>query len=179
MKEKERADYIAKFCTPERWRELVRKLNTLFRSEDGVQEWKVGKEKVVIFQMSREERNRLSDLVSGFFYQERWAGMERAKTEGGRPGMAHCLKCAPRFFENIVSGKKRFEVRQNDRNYRVGDRITLSEWEGSRINESGQCVTEGYTGRVWQGQIVYVLSHADFVGVKEGWVVLGLDECIE
>lgn len=33
----------------------------------------------------------------------------------------HVLKTEIEYFENVVSGKKRFEVRENDRNFKPGD----------------------------------------------------------
>lgn len=52
--------------------------------------------------------------------------------------ITHDLKIQPQFFEAILSGAKTFEVRRNDRGYRVGDYLRLREWEPD---------TETYTGR--------------------------------
>lgn len=35
--------------------------------------------------------------------------------------MIHQLKCDSKFFEDVASGKKTFEVRKNDRDFFVGD----------------------------------------------------------
>src|SRR3954470_11426726 len=40
----------------------------------------------------------------------------------------HELKCWPEFYKALVSGEKTFELRKNDRGFRVGDVLWLREW---------------------------------------------------
>lgn len=40
----------------------------------------------------------------------------------------HNLKIWPSFFKDVVDGKKKFEVRVNDRDFKVGDTLVLSEY---------------------------------------------------
>ena len=42
--------------------------------------------------------------------------------------MIHSVKIQPHYFNDVLTGRKTFEVRKNDRNYRVGDYIALNEW---------------------------------------------------
>ena len=42
----------------------------------------------------------------------------------------HSLKILPEHFNAVVSGNKKSEIRYNDRNYRVGDILSLREWDG-------------------------------------------------
>jgi len=42
----------------------------------------------------------------------------------------HELKIEPAYFERIVSGQKRFEIRKDDRDFQVGDWIKLSSAAG-------------------------------------------------
>lgn len=44
--------------------------------------------------------------------------------------MTHHLKILPKYFEEILAGKKPFEIRFNDRNFKVGDRVELQEYLG-------------------------------------------------
>lgn len=37
----------------------------------------------------------------------------------------HVLKIREPYFSDILNGLKTFEIRKNDRNYKVGDRLTL------------------------------------------------------
>jgi len=41
----------------------------------------------------------------------------------------HELKCWPEPFDAIVSGRKRFEFRLDDRGYAVGDVLDLRKWD--------------------------------------------------
>lgn len=61
----------------------------------------------------------------------------------------HKLKCWPEYFNATAAGQKPFDVRLNDRDYKVGDVATLQEWD-PRTNE--------YTGRVVAKTITYVLQ---------------------
>ncbi len=40
----------------------------------------------------------------------------------------HVLKTWRSYFEAVVEGRKRFELRQNDRDFGVGDVLRLVEW---------------------------------------------------
>lgn len=41
--------------------------------------------------------------------------------------MIHQLKCEAKYFEELCSGAKTFEVRKNDRDFHVGDYLALNE----------------------------------------------------
>lgn len=73
----------------------------------------------------------------------------------------HELKIYPEYFDAIGVGIKKFEVRKNDRDYEVGDRIRLREWDGN-----------AYTGRETEVEISYVLTADEFPeGIKKGYCV--------
>ena len=42
--------------------------------------------------------------------------------------MIHKLKILPEYFIDIVEGRKTFEVRKNDRDYKVGDILILHNY---------------------------------------------------
>ena len=71
----------------------------------------------------------------------------------------HELKILPEYFEAVVSGNKRFEIRKNDRNYQKGDILRLNEYQ------DGQ-----YTGDVHVAEITYITDYAQ----QDGYVVLGI-----
>lgn len=79
--------------------------------------------------------------------------------------MTHELKIRPEYFKAVVLGDKTFEIRKNDRNFKVGDVIVLHEW-----NEKG-----GYTGKHTLVNITYVMTDSEFV--KNGFAVLGIKLC--
>lgn len=74
----------------------------------------------------------------------------------------HELKCWPAFFLPVVCGVKTFEVRKNDRHFKVGDVLWLREWDPD---------TEEYTGRDARVRVIYMLH--DF-GLEDGYVVMGI-----
>ena len=41
----------------------------------------------------------------------------------------HELKIQPKYFTEVLYKRKNFELRKDDRNYQVGDLITLREYE--------------------------------------------------
>jgi hypothetical protein len=75
----------------------------------------------------------------------------------------HTLKCWPPFFADVAEGRKTFEVRKNDRGYRLGDVLDLREWTGT-----------GYSGERFLARVVYVLDDVQF-GLRDGYVVMGIE----
>jgi hypothetical protein len=53
----------------------------------------------------------------------------------------HDLKIWPRFFEDVVSGKKRYEVRVDDRWFRLGDLLNLREYDPKKSDYTGRTVS--------------------------------------
>lgn len=41
----------------------------------------------------------------------------------------HELKILPEYFKAQKAGKKNFEIRKNDRDYKVGDKLVLKEYD--------------------------------------------------
>lgn len=85
-----------------------------------------------------------------------------AAEEGER--RVHELKTWPPYFGAVKRGEKTFEVRKNDRDYRVGDWLKLCEWLPA---------LECYTGEEHEAQITYLLDGGEF-GVESGFCILGL-----
>lgn len=79
--------------------------------------------------------------------------------------MIHELKCWNEPFEEIISGKKKFEFRLNDRNYNVGDELQLNEWDPVR---------QKYTGRVTY-QVVTSILRKGF-GLPEGYCIMSIEK---
>lgn len=46
--------------------------------------------------------------------------------------MKHFLKTLPEFFQAVIDGRKPFELREDDRGFKVGDRVILEEYLGSQ-----------------------------------------------
>jgi hypothetical protein len=76
----------------------------------------------------------------------------------------HELKCKPEYFGPLLTGEKTSEVRENDRDYQVGDRLIIQEFNSRTIS--------GYTGRAVSKYVTHVLR--DFPAVDSNYVVLSL-----
>jgi hypothetical protein len=76
----------------------------------------------------------------------------------------HCLKCWPEYFAAIDNGDKTFELRKDDRDYRVGDYLQLYEWH--------PC-TEQYTGKTMLLEVTYVLTASQF-GLAPGHACMAI-----
>lgn len=78
----------------------------------------------------------------------------------------HELKTWKQYFVAVFSGLKNFEIRFNDRDFKVGDEVLLKEYDEK----------EGvYTGRILHRRIDYILHGGQF-GLQEGFVILGLNK---
>lgn len=75
----------------------------------------------------------------------------------------HELKTWPEFFEPILQGEKKFEIRLDDRGFRVGDHLKLWEWLPK---------SKSYTGRVILVKVDYIVS--GFSGLTAGWVAMSI-----
>ncbi|MEI2365753.1 ASCH/PUA domain-containing protein [Niallia circulans] len=73
----------------------------------------------------------------------------------------HHLKIQPEYFDSVSKGTKSFEIRKNDRNYKVGDVLLLQEYLPSESK---------FTGRVIDRKITYITDYAQ----QEGYVVMGI-----
>lgn len=71
----------------------------------------------------------------------------------------HNLKTLPVFFEAVADGRKPFEIRHNDRDFREGDELRLQEWKGA-----------AYTGR--EAVVVVGAVFRDVPGLRDGYVAL-------
>lgn len=77
----------------------------------------------------------------------------------------HKLKIWPEYFKAVKKGTKLYEIRKADRDFRVGDLLTLCEWSPKK---------ETYTGNIIERKIGHVLPGGEF-GIAEGYVVLSFD----
>ena len=77
----------------------------------------------------------------------------------------HNLKCWPKYFAEIGWGRKTFEVRFNDRNYRVGDTIELREFDPVRQMYSGLWIFV---------HVSYVMHGGPAFSVNSHWCIMGI-----
>ena len=73
----------------------------------------------------------------------------------------HELKISPEYFVQVETGKKKFELRYNDRGFLEGDFLFLREWDKGK-----------YTGRDIFVRVTSILK--EFEGLKDGWVIMSI-----
>jgi len=74
--------------------------------------------------------------------------------------MVHELKIAPIYFEAVRSGKKKFEVRKDDRNYQENDVLCLKEYDNN-----------AYTGNEYAVTVTYILRGEC---CKDGYCIMSI-----
>jgi hypothetical protein len=76
----------------------------------------------------------------------------------------HELKTWKEYYHEVFMGHKKFEVRVNDRDFKVGDILTLCEWDNEK---------KEYTGRMLSRRVLYIL-HGGHFGICDGFVVMSI-----
>lgn len=79
--------------------------------------------------------------------------------------MTHELKTWVPYFQAVKSGKKKFEVRINDRDYKLGDTLILKEYDDENYT---------YTGNTLTVKVIYTLHGGNF-GVQEGFILMDIE----
>lgn len=89
---------------------------------------------------------------------------ERIKTlPSEKEKKVHSVKIGKEFFEDVKNNVKTFELRKNDRNYKVGEILELHEYEAGEE-----------TGRTCRKLITYMLK--EFTGLQDGYCILGIKD---
>ena len=85
--------------------------------------------------------------------------------------MTHELKILHDYFMDIMFEGKNFEIRKDDRDFHVGDKLILKEWNPYQSR---------YTGNYIEAKIDYVHHGNGEYGVAEGYCILALTdiECV-
>lgn len=79
----------------------------------------------------------------------------------------HTLKCWPEYFEALANGTKKFEFRQNDRDFQVGDILVIQEYLQNKM-----C----YTGRELRFEVSYVLHGQSIAGMNDRYCVMSINQ---
>jgi len=104
------------------------------------------------------DRN-VKDIFPNFNYRDDMLTI-KLRLDGEAPILkTHELKIQAKYFNEVLNDKKNFEIRKNDRDFKIGDLVVLREVIGDL-----------YTGRTITGTITYITDYEQ----KDGYVVLGL-----
>lgn len=83
----------------------------------------------------------------------------------------HILKLNERFAGEVLTGRKRFEIRFNDRCFQRGDEVKFIVVNDEPVKNE---IAEELEGRLYR--ITFVVTG---YGLKEGFVVFGFEEIEE
>jgi len=83
----------------------------------------------------------------------------------------HELKTWPKYFDSIWSGKKTFEIRKDDRDFKVGDSLLLREWSPEEHD---------YTGNWIVRLVTHVMRGAETAqfGLQSGYCIMSLSPSV-
>jgi hypothetical protein len=88
--------------------------------------------------------------------------------------MEHILKTLPEYFAAVEDGSKTFELRKNDRDFRVGDTLLLMECKPKRLfpfsSLMGKCRCTGKSIKV---KVTYILEGGVF-SLPIGMVIMAI-----
>nr|WP_053434841.1 DUF3850 domain-containing protein [Sporosarcina globispora] len=73
----------------------------------------------------------------------------------------HELKILPEYYNEVYRGVKTFEIRKNDRDFKVGDTLVIKEYFPN---------SESFSGRFIEKKITYITDYAQ----NENYVVMAI-----
>lgn len=104
--------------------------------------------------IDRETKKKLRE-------REQTEQMERLPSDMQEEGVkVHQIRLLTKYFDDVLSGKKSFELRKNDRDYKVGDILEMTEFKDGKN-----------TGRMARMIVTYFLD--GFTGIEDGYCILG------
>lgn len=103
--------------------------------------------------IDRETKKKLREMAE----EEK---METLPSETGDGRKIHQIRLASMDFDDVVSGKKSFELRKNDRGYKEGDFLEMMEFKDGKN-----------TGRTVRVLVTYLLD--DYTGLEDGYCIMG------
>lgn len=89
-------------------------------------------------------------------------GTSTIEQELNKGYIKHDLKISPKYYKNVMDGHKKFELRNDDRNFQVGDMFVLREYDNGE-----------YTGRYFIQVIRYILKDCPEYGLIDGYCIFG------
>lgn len=72
-------------------------------------------------------------------------------------------KILPKYFEEVMSGRKNFELRKDEDDIQINDLLILKEFDGGK-----------YTGHFVAKGVDYVLRDCEEYGLMKGYCIIGL-----
>lgn len=74
----------------------------------------------------------------------------------------HELKIWPEYFHHVRNGRMKFQLRRNDRDFKVRDELLLKEWEPEPVKRTPPYSATGYTGHSVLVWVDYIMDDPEF-----------------
>jgi ParB family chromosome partitioning protein len=103
--------------------------------------------------IDRETKKKLREMADD-------EKLETLPCDAGDSAKVHQIRLASIYFNDVVSGKKPFELRKNDRDYKEGDILEMMEFKDGKN-----------TGRSIKVLVTYLLQ--DYTGLEDGYCIMG------
>lgn len=85
----------------------------------------------------------------------------------------HDMKIWPEYFRDVKAGRKKAEIRLDDRDYKIGDLLHLMEYLPRKKQFTGKSVMRKVTAITWLGQVIPTTpAEATFL---DRWCVLHME----
>ena len=81
----------------------------------------------------------------------------------------HVLKIKGEYLNEIYCGRKTFELRKDDRDYKVGDLIHFVDTNGNEVDTK-----EFNKGNLYE--ITYILRNVPEYGLQDGFAILSINQ---
>jgi hypothetical protein len=105
-----------------------------------------------------------------------WVGYWPDHTGTSRTTVYHILKCDSPFWGDVARGDKTFEIRKNDRNFRLGDTLCLRDWLPDRGLYRHEVT--GKQESIVHARVGYICysGMSGWFGLEPGYVAMGLTD---
>ncbi len=88
--------------------------------------------------------------------------------------MRHTLKTDHAVFQDVIAGRKTFEIRKDDRGFQVGDTLDLLETVHTGAEMTAGAPLEYTGGQSWV--TVKHILRGPVYGLADGWVIMSIAE---
>ena len=103
--------------------------------------------------IDRETKKKLHEMEQ----EEKMQKLPSDTKENGQK--VHQIRLAKSYFDDVANGIKTFELRKNDRDYKVGDMLEMMEFVEGKS-----------TGRMVKALVTYMLE--EYTGIEDGYCIM-------
>lgn len=89
---------------------------------------------------------------------------------------AHNLKLDAKYFRSVKDGRKSFEIRKNDRDYKEGDLLLLRRYKHGQYGINSYSMINSFSESTEEeaDTITAVITYVTNYAQQDGYVVLGI-----